>query len=319
MEYDVSVIVPVYNSEKYLDQCLTSLINQTLKSIEIIIINDGSTDKSLKIIDRYNSNYDNVKVYNQTNHGLFYSRKQGLKHATGEYVGWVDSDDFVDSSMFEILYNTAKKNNSDLVYCNYKFYPQKIKTKEKWFHEYVGEKNVDFVERNSQPWNKLAKKDLLDRLKIGDLFEKCFDEAYIKVLLNAKNPISVDKKLYFYRVGNSTMSSSYKNVEHYLNFIQSSKNLKVAMSDLCNSSPYWNEYFNFRILYYDLLTMIVAANACDKDTYTRLKEQKLKFSKNKHFKYIMKQNYGSLKTFIMGSIIPLNYNCAHFLCRLAFK
>ena len=92
----VSVIVPVYNVEKYLDKCLDSLVNQTLKDIEIIVVNDGTKDKSQKIIDKYVKDYPKlVKSYIKENGGLSSARNYGLKYAQGEYVGFVDSDDYV--------------------------------------------------------------------------------------------------------------------------------------------------------------------------------------------------------------------------------
>ena len=96
---------------------------------------------------------------------------------TGDYIGWVDADDFVEASMFQKLYESAIKNHSELVYCDYDFYPERISTKEKWYRPFLGKKDVDFVERNNQPWNKLVKHTVLNKLHIGELFPSCFDEA----------------------------------------------------------------------------------------------------------------------------------------------
>lgn len=113
----VSVIVPVYNSEKYLKRCLDSLLNQTLKELEIIVVNDGSTDNSLAIIQNY-SKY--IKIINhQKNKGIGKSRNDALKIATSEYIGYVDSDDYISPNMYEEYYNFAKKNNLDIVTGHY--------------------------------------------------------------------------------------------------------------------------------------------------------------------------------------------------------
>lgn len=317
---EVTVIVPVYNSGKYLDQCLESLKSQSLdkNSLEVLIINDGSTDGSTNIIKKYVSTNTNFRSIEQENAGLFSARKTGIENAKGRFIGWVDSDDFVDPSMFEELLKIAKKNNSDLVYCNYDFYPKKIGTKSKWFREYKGHKNIRYVERNSQPWNKLVSKDLLDRLGIANLFLRCFDEAYIKCLLYAKNPISVNEIFYHYRVGSKSMSSSYTNVSHYKKFIQSSKNLQSEMKEISNKNPYWKEYFNFRVLYYELLTLIIAANAEDKTVFLKLRKQRKLFNKNKHFRSIMIDDYGFIKYFVMVKILPLNYGLSSVICKLVF-
>lgn len=115
----VSVLVPIFNVEKYLDECLASLANQTLKDIEIICINDGSTDNSPKILQRYVKKYANFIVINKKNSGYGDSMNQGLKKATGEYIGIVESDDFIEPNAFEELYKLAKKTSADIVKANY--------------------------------------------------------------------------------------------------------------------------------------------------------------------------------------------------------
>ena len=115
----VSVVVPVYNVEKYLKRCLNSLVNQTLKDIEIVIIDDGSTDNSPNICDEYAKQDQRIKVIHKDNQGLGFARNTGLKEVSGEYVGFVDSDDFVEVDTYEKLYTLAKKENVDMITCNY--------------------------------------------------------------------------------------------------------------------------------------------------------------------------------------------------------
>ena len=115
----VSILVPIYNVEKYLRQCLESVVNQTLKDIEIICINDGSTDSSPEIIREFASRDSRIKVIDKPNTGYGHSMNQGLKAATGEYIGIVESDDFAELNMFEVLYNTAKSNGAEIVKSNY--------------------------------------------------------------------------------------------------------------------------------------------------------------------------------------------------------
>lgn len=111
----VSVLVPVYNVEKYLKQCLDSIIKQTLKDIEIICINDGSTDSSLSILEEFAKNDNRIKIINKENSGYGASMNMGLDLAIGEYIGIIESDDFTDEKMFEDLYDLAVKNNADIV------------------------------------------------------------------------------------------------------------------------------------------------------------------------------------------------------------
>ena len=114
----VSVIVPVYNMEKYLEKCLDSLLNQTLEEIEIIAVDDGSKDASFDILQRYAAKSDKIKCFRKENGGVSDARNFGLPHAVGEYIGYVDSDDFVDSDMYEVMYNKAKEQDYDIVECN---------------------------------------------------------------------------------------------------------------------------------------------------------------------------------------------------------
>lgn len=115
----VSVIVPVYNCEKYLSRCINSLGNQTLDGIEILLVNDGSTDDSLKICRSYASQYQNIVVLDQVNGGAAKARVEGLKVSTGEYISFVDSDDWVDGRMLEILYEKACQINADIFQCGF--------------------------------------------------------------------------------------------------------------------------------------------------------------------------------------------------------
>ncbi len=130
----VSVLVPIYNVQDFLPECLDSLVNQTLKEIEIICINDGSTDNSLDIIKQYAKKDKRIVIIDKKNSGYGDSMNQGLKKATGEYIGIVESDDFIELNAFESLYNIAKKNNVEAVKSN--------------FYEYLTEKHKDIGKSN---------------------------------------------------------------------------------------------------------------------------------------------------------------------------
>lgn len=121
----VSLIIPIYNVEKYLRQCLDSVVNQTLKEIEIICVNDGSKDNSLAIMQEYAEKDNRVKIIDKENSGYGHSMNCGLKASTGEYVGIVESDDYADVDMFETLYNCAKQDNLDVVKSGYYLYYSK--------------------------------------------------------------------------------------------------------------------------------------------------------------------------------------------------
>lgn len=119
MDIKISIIVPVYNCEKYLEDCIQSLLNQTIKECEFIFINDGSTDKSYHILNKYERVDKRIVVLNEDNQGVSVARNIGIEAATGEYIGFVDGDDWIDLNMYEVLYHTAVKNNLDLVISNF--------------------------------------------------------------------------------------------------------------------------------------------------------------------------------------------------------
>lgn len=118
----VSILVPICNVEKYLDKCLQSIIKQSLNEIEIVCINDGSKDNSLEIIKKYAQNDNRIIIIDKANTGYGDSMNQGLRIAKGEYIGIVESDDFIDGDMFRKLYENAKKYNADIVKSNFYFY-----------------------------------------------------------------------------------------------------------------------------------------------------------------------------------------------------
>lgn len=117
-ESKISVIVPVYNTGQMLERCIGTILAQTMKEIELIIVDDGSTDESPKICDEFAEKDERVKVIHKQNEGVSIARNTGIQAATGEYIGFVDSDDWIDDSMYSDLYNEARQNNADTVMCD---------------------------------------------------------------------------------------------------------------------------------------------------------------------------------------------------------
>lgn len=161
----VSIIVPVYNVEKYIEKCLTSLVNQTLEDIEIIVVNDGSKDNSKKIIEEFIQRYQKKIVYlEKENGGLSDARNYGIPYAKGEYIAFLDSDDYVEKDTYEKMYELAKKEKSDMVECDFYWeYPNKTKidTGEIYHNKKEMLEKVRVV-----AWNKLIKRETLEKAKI---------------------------------------------------------------------------------------------------------------------------------------------------------
>ena len=246
----ISIIVPVYNVEKYLDKCLDSLVNQTLKDIEIIVVNDGTKDNSQKIIDEYVKKYPNkVFSYIKKNGGLSSARNYGLKKAKGEYVGFVDSDDYVEYDMYEKLYERAKETKAEVVCCQiaykYNIYTEKKKYMHKeYFGKSVSEEPRVLVEAKSYAWNKLYKRTLWDKFTFPNQYFE--DSAVVYNVLYTANKIEyVDIPLYNYikeRPGTITgevsnkMFDIFKSCDSILNYYKKQKDyskIKSVVEELC--------------------------------------------------------------------------------------
>ncbi len=169
----LTIVALVYNLEKYLPRCLDSLVNQTLEDIEILCVDDGSTDSAPKIIDEYEQKYpEKVKAFHKTNGGEFTTRNYGLERASGEYITFVDTDDYVEKNWAEKLYNAAKENDADLAVCAFErinLETDKVVCTDMTRFGYSCKKidpNDDFmVFINPAPWNKIYKRDKVKDLR----------------------------------------------------------------------------------------------------------------------------------------------------------
>lgn len=213
---DVSIIVPVYNMEKYLKECLDSLVKQTLNNYEIIVINDGSTDSSPEIIDDYVYRYaDKIRAFTIDNSGLGEARNYGISKAKGRYLGFVDSDDWVTYDMFEKMYQTAIKDQADCVMSDYIAFWD---TGKKEYVASISEKNADRFDilKYSAKYGvvnictKLIDRSLFDRIRFPKGFYE--DLATTPIILSYAKKISyVREGLYFYRQRSGSITSIKSN------------------------------------------------------------------------------------------------------------
>ena len=229
----VSVIIPVYNVENYLRKCLNSLVNQTLKDIEIIVVNDGTLDNSQEIIDEYVKKYPKKVVsIIQENGGQGAARNTGLLHAKGEYIGYVDSDDYVEENMYEELYKKAKEEDSDIVICGNNVVKEN--------YEFLSKEDVDkeFLLGKMAVWNKIYKKNIIVDNKIQFRSKVWYEDLdfTMKVYFSSKKISYVDKPLYNYllREG-STMNNN--NIKRNLELIEAFDSL----IDYCKDKKIYNK------------------------------------------------------------------------------
>lgn len=296
MSSKISVIVPVYNTEKYLKKCLDSLVNQTLKEIEIIIVNDGSKDNSQIIIDSYSDKYAQVKSFEKPNGGLSDARNFGIDRAEGEFIGFVDSDDYVDLTMFERMYYLAKKHDAEIAVCDlekvnekgesFRSLPQSPQLPEKII---LKEHFTFFGEFECFACNKIFKKELFEKLRFskGLHFE---DIELIPQLILKSNVIAKINEpfyKYFERQDSITKTHTSKGLDIFI-AIENVYNAFLKS----NYNTFENEMKRFQIFqgYYCYLAYVAFVN--DKPLKSemldvlsdKMKEFKIKKSEIFHYK-----------------------------------
>ena len=219
----VSVIIPVFNTEKYISKCLSSLVNQTLDDIEIICVNDGSTDNSLEIIEKIANNDARIKIINQEHKKQGAARNAGLRIAEGEYIGFVDSDDWIDLNYYEMLYNTAKKYDADIALAtNVRIGNGKTKKRLEITEEKTAETLQEKIDignqvKNPCPTNKIYRHSMLkDNNIIWPEGVFCEDKLFtIQAIYYANKIVTVpDVNYYYFRNPNSTVHT--KSEKHTL-------------------------------------------------------------------------------------------------------
>ena len=209
----VSVIVPVYNVEKYVEKCLKSLVNQTMQEIEIIVVDDGSKDGSKSIVDNYIKKYpDKIKYLYKENGGLSSARNFAIPYANGEYIAFLDSDDYAEPTMYEEMYNLAKKEDADMVDCDFIWeYPNKQK------YDYgvvYNRKKKEIEKARVVEWNKLIKREIIDSEKIEFPFGLRYEDVeFFYKLVPSLNKIAFLKKYFIHYVQRENSIANTQNTK----------------------------------------------------------------------------------------------------------
>ena len=206
----ISVIIPIYNVEKYLNQCIESILLQTYKNIEIILIDDGSTDGSGKICDRFAKKDERINVIHQKNQGIAKVRNRGVKEAKGEYIFWIDSDDYVNENIIEVLYQNTVQQKADISICNYIAGPERQycfrqDEREVSIETFDCKRGLELIYKNhhysfimAASWAKLIKRTLYDGLSYPE--GKIFEDIYMshKLISKCRKIVYTDKVMYYY-------------------------------------------------------------------------------------------------------------------------
>ena len=250
----LSIIIPVYNVEEYLEECLDSISKQTMEDIEIICIDDGSTDNSPDILENYSKKDKRIRIITKENGGQASARNLGIQEAQGEYIAFVDSDDFIEETMFEKLYTKATDNNLDIAMCKIALYDNQTEeiNKNAWYYM-LGvfrdfEKDIfnhkdtkEFTcEISVTPYNKIYKKSLLKDNNIlfpeGLIFED--EKFFYDVYLRAKHVSIVNEFLYYYRVNRKGSTVDISKESDYRDLVPIFKQIRETFKETGNYEDY---------------------------------------------------------------------------------
>ena len=290
MEDKISIIVPIYNSERYLDKCINSILNQTYKNLEIILIDDGSTDKSKMICEKYKKKDSRIIFISKKNTGVSDTRNIGLNIASGKYIGFVDSDDFIKLDMFEILIYNINKYRADLSICNIvEKNNRKYRVK-----ELSSRDGLKIILENSGPkgyiYNKLYKKNIIDRynIKFNVNIYMCEDLLFNCLYLqNIGKVIYTTQELYYYIKRRGSVTNSQYNFRFATILDAYNEMFKIYIKEERGMYDYFKAIYVLTNI--NLKIKMFLSNA--KDTRVEIKCNK---NIDKYIRQVLKSNYITL-------------------------
>ena len=314
----LSIVVPVYNVEKYLANCIESIIKQTYKTFELILVNDGSTDSSLNICEEYLRKDDRIKIINKENGGLSSARNAGIDIAKGTYIGFVDSDDWIDNNMFYIFMDIATNNKADIAQCEYKrvvdttneiFINNDCNVKvfsstEALNNQYNNELGVSTV----VAWSKIYKKELFDDLRfpLGKYHEDEF--TTYKLLYKANRIVYTSNQLYYYRdTPNSIMNASYN--KKRLDILSALDERQSFLENVVKDEELIAK--NLRFYYRSIVTCYFRYKECNKEDKETIKD--ILKSRNIVYKRCIALKSLRVKTKIKLMIFRVSPNCYKYI------
>lgn len=297
----ISIIIPAYNIADYIGICLDSLLKQTYKNLEIIVVDDGSSDNTGKIVDEYTVKYQNIKVIHKKNAGVSAARNSGIDIASGDYIGFVDGDDTVDEEMFEILVDNAIKYDADISHCGYKMvFPSRV---DYYYNTEIlveQDKKLGLVDlitgKRIEPGlcNKLYKKELFKGIRINEDI-KINEDLLLNYYLFKQSSKSIfyDICLYNYNVRKNSASTSKVNINKIIDPI---KVRKKILDDIGKNSQLYNlAYEKYILSLIGVCRNVQIRKNKDYSKYIKNVKQVLK----KEYRSIMKNNFISKKTKFM--------------------
>lgn len=289
----ISVIIPVYNVEKYLNRCIDSVVNQTYTNLEIILIDDGSSDSSGKIADEWGKRDKRIKVIHKKNEGVSVARNYGVELARGKYIGFVDSDDYIEKNMFEILYKNILYTNSNISMCNYYIVNQDYTYNHK--HNINGnlliiENQQDFfklLNRNYYRgfvWNKIFEREIVRNIKFDEKIHMCEDLLWVSRIATESIKYCFDNRCLYYYVKREDSAYNSGMTEKNISVIKAYESIIKMLEE--NKIKCVDEY---------KVTLFYWQRDIEKNIKNKNLVRKLKIDNRKIYKQIIKSKEVGLK------------------------
>lgn len=289
---EISIIVPVYGVEKYLDKCVRTILNQTFKDFELILVDDGSPDNCGKMCDAYAAEDDRVKVIHKENGGLSAARNAGLDIAEGCYIGFVDSDDYIEEDMYELLYHNIKKENADLsivgIFDLYAGKEPVVKEHQYIVTDMLGAAKIILEAKivSVNAYNKLYKREIFENVRypVGMITE---DAAVILKVLENTEKIVIDtkQKYYYFHRENSITSNQYSKRD-----LQTIQIWQANETHVLEKYPELAYVAHTRVCWAHFIVLDKLMNSEDNEENKREKQEIIKFLKQ-NFSFVMKNKY----------------------------
>ena len=293
----ISIIIPVYNVEQYIKNCLESVINQTYDNWEIILIDDGSTDNSKAIYENIAIKNDKIKIFKQTNKGVSAARNLGIEKAQGDYIVFLDADDWIEKKFLERMLEVIENEDADIVQCNFYYANNRSNIERKHirpsysirnnmdelqldtlYREYDEKKNHKSVGAMRGVWGKIFKSNLIKKIRFNENIDVFEDGIFVlNALQNSKKVVLIDEYYYYYWMTENSSNSKYKP-----SFTNTTIKIFQSISDFIDKNQKSNEFKE----YFNIMVFEMISTTIDKDIF------------NIHSKYSKKEKIIQLKKFI---------------------
>lgn len=316
----ISVIVPIYNVEKYLDRCVKSIINQTYRNLEILLIDDGSPDESPRMADVWRLKDNRIQVFHKSNGGLSDARNYGLDRITGDYVAFVDSDDYIEPDMYKILVEAIQRNNCELACCGRFYTKLSIDIPSRYLENEQVFSNVEAIREllnngciEEAAWDKLYNAKLWDNIRFpwGEINEDIV--VMPKILSKCSRIVHVGKAFYHYCYNGSSITNSGYNIKKDV-MLKHMLDLSIYIKDFY---PQEYRYVNVLRAKYAMTTLMAIVLAEEEKKYNNSYEQYHRILKETYLYMIWCENF-SIKQKMEGFLLVIGmyrmiWNCLHII------